>query len=93
MTDPTELTLNLVEWHRAKLAAENDIETAHQMYHAAGDAAIDLLVASGYDSQDSDQWGQEIGDLVQSLLTVVILRAPDLAEHLLGMDNIWNKEL
>lgn len=55
------------------------------MEEMAREVAIDLIVTSGYDSSDKDALGEPIGDTVQSLLMVALMRAPEIGSTLNGL--------
>lgn len=53
-------------------------------WDAAMEAAIEAIAAAGYDMQDSDQLGEEMGSDVQTLLTLAFIRCPDLMDQFNG---------
>jgi len=76
-TAATVLTSNLYQNHTGRHdVIPADVDEAQQ-------AAIELIIMAGFDAQDSDYFGAEMGDTVQSLLTVVILRCPQLRNRLI----------
>src|SRR6478735_1999623 len=59
------------------------LEVDENTVESAAEAAIKLIILAGFDEQDSDYFGAEMGDIVQSLLTVVMLRCPQLRDRLI----------
>lgn len=51
-------------------------------FEDAREAAILLLQMAGFDEQDSDNWGADMGDIAQSLATVLMLRVPQLRQRI-----------
>lgn len=74
----TVLTRNLLENHVGRLQSVG----INLEYEDAQKAATELIFLAGFDEQDSDNFGAEMGDVVKSLLTVVMLRVPQLAQRL-----------
>jgi hypothetical protein len=73
----TDLVRELYHGHTLRESEVSESELDH-----ATEAAIELIILAGFDEGDSDHWGAEMGDIVQSLLTVVMLRVPQLRERL-----------
>lgn len=72
----TEVTRDLYHGHTLRS------EVSDEEMDSAQEAAIELIVLAGFDEGDSDHFGAEMGDIVQSLLTVVMLRVPQLRDRL-----------
>lgn len=47
----------------------------------ATQSAITLIAQAGFDEQDSDQLGDACGDVLQTVLTIALLRLPQLDEQ------------
>jgi hypothetical protein len=62
-------------------------DNAARIEDGAQEAAIQLITLAGFDAQDSDHFGAEMSDIVQSLLQIVMIRCPQLADRLTGVDS------
>jgi hypothetical protein len=83
MAEAVKALLNATE---LELALVDTDERATEITDAAQEAAIELITMAGFDAQDSDHFGSEMGDVVQTLLTVVMMRCPQLADRITGVD-------
>lgn len=81
----TELVAELVQLHTEAVKNFDDDE---DRIAAAADKAIEFICDGGYDSIDSDYLGDETCDVLQSLLTVALLRWPGSIKdlHLINDD-------
>jgi hypothetical protein len=71
-----EVTKELYHGHTLRSdVSDGDFEDARE-------AAIQLLIMAGFDESDSDNWGAEMGDVAQSLATVLMLRVPQLRQRI-----------
>jgi hypothetical protein len=66
-----------------ELSLSDTDERATEIENGAQEAAIKLLEMAGFDAQDSDHFGDEMGDVVQTLLTIAMMRCPQLAERIM----------
>lgn len=57
---------------------------ADENFEPAIEAAIELIGMGGFGPEDSDAYGKEMSDYVQTLLTAAFMRCPQLAERILG---------
>lgn len=57
---------------------------AEDNFDQAVDAAMELIVMAGFDPEDSDAYGMEMSDHTQTLLTMALMRCPQLADRILG---------
>ena len=78
MAEAVKALLNATE---LELALVDTDERASEITDAAQEAAIKLLEMAGFDAQDSDHFGAEMGDVVQTLLMIAMMRCPQLAER------------
>jgi len=65
-------------------AAEDSNTHSHdagEQYDWSADLAIDLLVAAGYGMDDPDTLDTPVSETVQTLLTLAMHLAPNLATH------------
>lgn len=44
------------------------------------DLAVELVIDCGYDAEDSDAFGDEMGNVAQTLLILLLARVPNLRE-------------
>jgi len=58
--------------------ADNYTDEGANAYDGASDLAIDLLSTAGYEVDDPDALGADVTDDVQTLLILVMMRAPKL---------------
>lgn len=75
--------MQLYHLHASESVTPSEVDLAF-----AREAAVELIIMAGFDGSDSDHLGDEMGSTVQTLLTVVMLRCPQLADRILGKDNI-----
>lgn len=59
-----------------QLVKENGQESADRYFESAARVAAGFIGDAGYDEQDSDYFGQQMGDVFQALLTAAFLRLP-----------------
>jgi hypothetical protein len=57
---------------------------ADENFEQALEAAIELIDMAGFGPEDSDAYGKEMSDHTQTLLTMALMRCPQLAERILG---------
>lgn len=69
-----------------ELSLNEDDVLADEIRNGAQEAAIELITMAGFDGQDSDHFGVEMGDVVQTLLQIVMIRCPQLANRITGTD-------
>jgi hypothetical protein len=60
--------------------------TPEDLIDRATRAAELLIEMAGYDLQDSDNFGDEMGSTVKTLLIIVMTRVPQLADRINGED-------
>lgn len=63
-------------------------DRAETLIDGAQEAAIELIVMAGFDAQDSDHFGAEMSDIVQTLLTIVMVRCPQMADRINKYDEV-----
>lgn len=71
-----------------KLRMDFGAEEAQVRVDDAADAAIALIVEAGFDSSDSDLFGNEVSDVLQTLLQIAMMRCPQLADRIMGRDDV-----
>lgn len=83
--DAVYVTLALYRYAKGRLVTEMGDRAFLDIENKAREAAESLIVDGGYGPDDSDLFGSEMGDLVQTLLMCAIMRQPDMVDE-------WNEK-
>jgi len=87
MSESASLLPQIYRQHLLEINTTDDATMAETVIENAVEAAIKLLFMAGFDAQDSDHFGDEMGDSAQTLLTMVMMRCPELATKVLDASN------
>ena len=76
----------IVKSLRYHLKKEVGKESADRYFESASAVASEMIEDAGYDINDSDYFGQRVGDVFQALITAALLRLPHSADEIVTSD-------
>ena|ERR1051325_4350899 len=65
----------------------DDPDDLHENYEKATEQAISLIVDSGCQQDSQDDFGGNVGDLLQSALMMAVMLKSDILDHLDNLDS------